>query len=179
MGFIRANAVVASLLLCGAANAMQVKWTLTDVFFENGSRLTGSFVFDSAAPDNPVFLDGAYFNIPQYYSDVDLSVTGTVSYFDCSQQPACIGQSSSDLLVLDEASGAFFLNLEMGFPDLRGRTGVVQVNGSVYSDATWPGYVYQPFSGKLVGAVVPIPAAVWMFGSGLVALFVMARRRLL
>jgi hypothetical protein len=56
--------------------------------------------------------------------------------------------------------------------------GTIQFQGT-YSQLTWTNPQYEHWSGFTVGApvAVPIPAAVWLFGSGLLGLIGVARRR--
>jgi hypothetical protein len=56
--------------------------------------------------------------------------------------------------------------------------GTIQFQGT-YSQLTWTNPQYEHWSGFTVGApaAVPIPAAVWLFGSGLLGLIGIARRK--
>jgi hypothetical protein len=48
------------------------------------------------------------------------------------------------------------------------------IPGNIIDNGSWPGFSME-FNGTLT--VVPVPAAVWLFGSGLLSLVAMARRK--
>ena len=181
--FTRAKALFPALLALLAATtvtAAPVRWTLQDVTFEDGGTAVGSFVFDA---DLEVFSDIAFnttlgiFDVSgQSYSAVHptLSAAANGGWFvidgrpDLSFTQALLMAFQEDLtnaggtVALHTQASLVFPNftaeLYCDFPDCRGRIARHFATGSV------------------VGAVVPVPAAVWMLGSAPALLGVVRRR---
>lgn len=146
--------LLAVTVLSMPAVSAPVEWTLNEVEFDDGSTMSGSFVFDATG-----------------YLSISTTLTcGSI----------CIGSS---LASIAEGGDENFLNVffrdDLGsqwaaalffVAPLSDAGGVVVLSKATSSLLTLPSGtpVAYVVSGSLVGVgVVPIPAAVWLFGSAL------------
>lgn len=173
----------ACLLCCAVSlHAAPITWVLEDVTFEDGAIATGSFVFDA---DSNSVLD---WNIGVSGGDVwvfpDFSYTpATITAIGVFQAGA--GQSLQ-FFVDGNAPGG---TPESRLLSLTTDTALTNAGGSVslLSQVSTPDGMFEsvecyncnPFrlivSGTLTA--IPLPAAFWLFGSGLIGLIGLARRR--
>jgi hypothetical protein len=151
--------------MSSSAFAAPVTWTLYDAFFDGGGSATGQFTYDASL---------------NVYSDVQITTTPweaggfpSAASFDDST----IIDSSYENLLLE--NGVVYEEINMFFGQGEGLTdagGTVSlfIRSTIVGTATLrratAGYV------STVSAV-PVPAAVWLFGSGLVGLIGVARRK--
>lgn len=190
---------VAAVLLANAAIAAPVTWTLQDVVLNDGTLVNGYFVYDADAPidmctgqivletDPPCPVEStqsstAYsdWNLNFFTSENSFRVyTDPVSYTDKSDQDnfsvSCYfdcGTGIYDIGFLTPDMG-IYLMLDFASP-LTNSGGVINLltgwgTGLRFTSGVG-GYEYSVVSGSVIANVVPIPAAVWLFGSALAAL---------
>jgi hypothetical protein len=193
---IRPKCLCAWLVLtiwANTASAVPVRWQFQDVLFSDGASLTGSFIFDTDAPtypvpDSPDQVDG--------YSSVNISANASERFLfewqadyaeECKSEDC--GYSGANRLYTVPVSGDCGFettvcqrNLGIQFDRSLNSTGSpIAVSGYEYYDVRTPGGGTnwgdrRIVSGYVIGTVVPLPAAIWAFGSGLVALGWMRRR---
>jgi hypothetical protein len=160
------------LLGMATANAVPVTWVLNGVTFDDGNMATGSFVYDA---DTDLYIDVSistlfdYQIIPTHYNEVsawpgDLDNT-TLSLYKEEFEEITAYQ---DLI---------FLYFDQALSNAGGTVGVTGWESS----ATTVGLSqassadHDIVSGTVVSAV-PVPAAVWLFGSALAGLGWMRRK---
>lgn len=172
--------LIAILILLGAgpATAVPVQWVLNDVTFSDdlsgdvylGASLTGSFVYDADT---------------NTYSDINLLAEAGSAYFwedwlyTFGVEP---GSNSGELLIAtgDGSAPSVPCGFDFCYKVLSlDFAGVLTNAGGLVSIDTLSGGSYEQFvpsccvferqiiSGTLTGSVVPLPAAVWFFASGL------------
>jgi hypothetical protein len=156
--------VVVLLLVAGSAQATPVTWTLNDAAFGDGSSLTGSFVYDAATNTysgvnivsswwdygaSGVVNSFANANLLFVTQELDRTFDDLCEYRDRTSDPSCYEVSLRFSESLTSAGGT--ISLESG-----GETEWGHLNDTISR-------------GNLSGNVsaVPVPAAVWLFGSGL------------
>ena len=169
------------LLGWGAAWAIPVQWTIHDLIFADGSEMTGSFVFDADlmnnasytqyGEDEPTYYTAgyseSYFEYEPFPEDPNPWGGYSIEYVNCYESPACFTTGTGN--------DAIYLNYTVfplphwEWPDVD----IVLIfdeltNAGGYRELRVYGETLQ--SGYLMGTVVPIPAAVWLFGSALAAL---------
>ena len=172
-----------SLAMCGVSQAAPVVWTFENVRFEDGGVLQGSFTYDADT-----------FSV----SSVDFRTTARIGSFSGSSYDLCVtycdiavelfpgGQAlafGNTALEPDGPPNAVrflavfdsFLTNAGGRVDLRPGTCFLSCEAYLQNNGT---SAFRPTrSGYLVGEVVPVPAAVWLFGSALAALSGMRRKK--
>jgi len=160
----------------GSAFSVPVTWTLQDAIFDDGGSATGSFVYDA---DLEVFADieitttaGSVFDGQHYQhatfflTDVSLGVT-TADQADLTGLPAlAMFFTGGGFIPMTNAGGTLLLDSAGG----EGYCGVPSCAGADL-DLDLREFV----SGSITA--VPIPAAVWLFGSALAGLGWMRRKQ--
>lgn len=167
--------VISVLLLATAiyfyapsARAALVTWTLDGVTFADGSLATGSFNFDADgglfSGVNVTTIPGA----PLLSLNYDRVGSGSSSTF--------VGLESGPIPAITLAT--FDLALLAAMTDAGGTIGL-DLTASGETLPTPPGGVRTLTAGSIIGApaVVPLPAALPLFLSGLVVFALVARRR--
>lgn len=177
--FARLAAALALVACAPASWAMPIQWTLSDVLFEDGGTASGSFIYDAST---------------NAYSAISITTSGG-SLTPNATFTALVSGTSGDAVLVPTAgpnlTGSNLLQLIFQFP-------LTNAGGTVY--------LYDPFFpaassyqgsclnaactsqdfGRLVvdggiisgaPAVVPVPAALWMFGAGLGVLGIVRRRQ--
>jgi hypothetical protein len=167
------------LLGCGSAWAIPVTWTLENVF--SGDRaFTGSLDYDADT--------NAYSNIDIFYDYDDPEGDGYHYFYETTvaQHNGEYFESDSTQALLypayDFPEHYDFLLLVFNSPltnsggdiSLSSASGIY--NQYIYDGGTITG-VSAITSGSITANVVPIPAAVWLFGSALAGLGWMRRRK--
>lgn len=194
------------LLGCGSVSAVPVHWTLNNVVLEHQNTLggsseiryfnvTGSFVYNADTneySDISVTTDPSTF--PPLTSDVwpGQTYTGDNFHYDATSSfysgPLTSANSEGITLAASFYNGALFwlqnglrLSYESPLTNAGGSVALAldgasfeRLNGEIAGCCLDHRYVV---SGSLNGTVVPIPAAVWLFGSSL-GLLGWIRRRL-
>jgi hypothetical protein len=177
------RSILAVLLfaLSVTVNATPVQWTLQDVVFNDGGSATGSFFYDA---DTNV------------YSDISITTTaGSLSagqfyeFENPELNPSAWGLKLVAIADPITGTAAFNLNLNTstGIPkSMTNAGGTIDLGTNAFEAACyWNGYSNcTSFGGVgsrnvLTGTVsaVPIPAAVWLFGSALAGLGWMRRKQ--
>jgi hypothetical protein len=172
------------LLLAGTAQAIPVTWTV-DGIFDDGGTLTGTFVFDADT--------GSYTNI-------NLSSTDYSTYYEpySTEYDAGTAQFGAELTYSDftvwDASGLFvqgqarlapseYIGLDIfwgaALTNAGGTYSLVNGRGRTYTTNLSVDAGHGPIRAIASGTVstVPIPAAVWLFGSALAGLGWMRRKQ--
>ena len=154
--------LVLFFLLSAAASAAPVTWTLNDVLFNDGATATGSFDYDASTGSYSAinivttasqnWTGETYTNQWSGSSDQYFTMTGITSTFNILRL---------EYIAPLTASGGV-INLQLGEPQF----------GSLESDSIDFRYI----SAGTVSAV-PVPAAVWLFGSALAGLGWMRRKQ--
>lgn len=152
------------LFIGGSAQAIPVTWTIDSLFFDDGGTASGSFIFDADTDT---------------YSAVSIvttagSVLGGTTY-NFPSQVVCGGSGGclfveADTPDLTGTSGLFML-LAPGLTNSGGVVGIDygQEAPCAVPDCSGDGAPTRfVTSGQITG--VPIPAAVWLFGSALLGL---------
>ena len=179
--------LITSICMVGAAQAETIRWTLQDALLSDGQSVTGSFDYETVSGDFSnisIFNSGtATWAATEFTQTVDsVSVIPPV---DC-QTHACVflpdGATTGSIaleIVWDNYPG--YLS-EAGTLDLLyGTWSLWRCDNSDCSGLVFPGgaaveFVDGSISGVVVSAV-PIPAAVWLFGSALAGLGWLRRKR--
>jgi hypothetical protein len=156
------------------ASAIPVLWTLNDWTLDTDDTVTGSFVFDA---DLGTISNVNIISNLGSGSESFTFVIGTGVLEFVTVDPGSTDLTGTPLVqgVLDgnmtnAGGGPLFLNTQADpYSSLQG----ICAN----SDCSYyEGPVYFFTSGNITGTVVPVPAAVWLFGSGLLGLLGIARR---
>lgn len=193
MRYLASTAVL--LMVSTRVLAVPVEWTLTDIKFvapATFESVTGSFTYDADTLSVTNVSLGYAFAGPFLYG-VDVSGNGSMIVFTES--------AVTSVTDLDTYSGAAMV---LGFTSALTNAGVETLlvealevpSSSLYlldnpsqivycsggiDNCIYPVGVYSPSisgqSGSIVGTVVPIPAAFWMFGSALAGLGWLNRRQ--
>jgi hypothetical protein len=154
---VRCSVLIALCHWSVAAHAAPVVWTLENVLFDSGPALSGTFIFDADTGE---------------YSNLDVTGSfGNLEAYNPYSGPANLhatvpGFEPQFLLILD-FSGS-----------LTNAGGTYQVSGYEFEGTTvWGGqtFIRDIVSGTVTA--VPIPAAVWLFGSALAGLGWMRRKQ--
>ena len=160
------------LLFTVSANASVVSWTLSNVILSDGQTVTGGFDYDAdtdafsnisitnSGNDSYPSTDYAYYHNGGIYN---ISVSSTLSP-TTGDTLLSLGWLSAGPLT--NAGGTLALNPGLPFGECTNSdcSGVaLNLNGARVA------------SGSI--SSVPIPAAVWLFGSGLLGLVGIARRK--
>ena len=145
------------LLACWNVEAATITWTLDNVELSGGSVFaSGSFDYDATS---------------DVYSNINITSTGTYNSF-----------SSGNAVYLD-ASGSYLSNLAI--LNFNFDTALTDAGGTISTSVEETlFYTFPPLPTLLTGSgfvtaapAVPIPAAIWLFGSGLIGLIGVARRK--
>jgi len=153
------------------ANA-SVTWDLNDFLFDDGTRATGSFEWDEGANtatswnvltvtgSRPGTVYSSSTGIFSFASNID------VIFFSEGSNQFRIGLTDMDLLNTPNAHLDSFSNVSA-----TGSTGFLEcTNCSNVRFGVSGAFLSSP-------SAVPVPAAVWLFASGLAGLFGVARRK--
>jgi hypothetical protein len=151
-----------SYFFSGHAQAALVKWTLDGVTFEDTSSATGSFIHDASTD---MFTEIAIVtNVATHSFSLEPSPLTTISF---------ISSNAADL------TGVTFMSFKLDSP-LTDAGGIVDITLTPGGIGSHEGICGTPdsgcaprsveryiASGSLIGTQVPVPAAVWLFGSAL------------
>jgi hypothetical protein len=162
-------------LLVIPAHAIPVKWTIHDAAFDNGETLSGSFVFDA---DTVTYSD---IQITASWLTTESYTTITNTYY----YGLGVGTWDPDTDEDNSNCQPECYDLYLGFyppPYLTNDGGTVGFGsaGTWYSgyDSEWDEIAYhEAVSGYVTSSAVPVPAAVWLFGSALAGLGWLRRKQ--
>ena len=178
--FISYVTLAASVALSGVANAdvINPKLDIQDLGDDTGASVTAT-TFDIDATAFAIITDGTTIDI----ADQAFALTSTGSFDSVG-----VGLFSGSFDITGGLLSGTFTNLEvfdlgLGFYDFAGD--VTYTGGSLagsLSGGRFEGIIDNSFAGDSIvigklGAVVPVPAAVWLFASGLIGLIGIARRK--
>jgi hypothetical protein len=171
--------VIVALLVSAITNAAPVTWTLNNYVFDDGGTASGSFVMDSVSKEitaaNIVTSSGSAFAGESY----DATVAEYDGIVGRDSFPGFV-QFFSDNLPGRTNETVFVLTIHTGF-DFSGGTyltgaGEFRCNAEIYCATD---NVILREAPALEGFItsVPVPAAVWLFGSALAGLGWMRRKQ--
>jgi hypothetical protein len=159
--------IAAVLAACSfSANAIPVTWTLDNVIMESlvtgrTGALTGSFDYDS---------------ITNEYSNIAILSTGWLDGVDVAMfqttPPLTFGEGNNNGLTLygDTTPADAAVEIQLDYDSaLTGQGGTIDLlySTSIYSYQAFIGYADARMVSAGTISAVPVPAAVWLFGSGL------------
>ncbi|MGI9308973.1 MAG: hypothetical protein ACR2P6_06910 [Gammaproteobacteria bacterium] len=161
--------LIAAAFSASSAQAIPVEWTLNTVQFDDGGTATGSFVYDA---DTDTYTD---FSIQTFWVDPSRSA----GFWD-NGLTAIQSATPTELIVANYFLDSFqelFEELTLNYSGaLTNSGGTYSLSGSerfthIYDDPDL-GIVQDAgdrliVSGTVSTNVIPIPAAVWLFSSGL------------
>jgi len=142
------------LLLSNSASAALVTWTFdTTLYSDLGTEIVGSFVFDADTDT---------------YSDVNITTTSAEPGLD-GFALALVNPASSDNWL--DLIGQFPMSSPGDYITISINPSLTNAGGVVNYDSVMESKTYADYTGgTLIGTVVPVPAAVWLFGSALAGL---------
>ena len=168
---LKSTIVTIALISGFQVQAAPVKWTFGDTLFfgcnAGGTMANGNFVYDAAT--NAI----SDFNIV-----TDSIETGTIcgNFGDTytADVGSAISVSPSEILLSGELGSTLTLQFVTPLTDSGGTVALVPGWSNEANDI---GYIREVELGWLTGTVVPVPAALWLFGFGLIGLIGIARRK--
>lgn len=167
MKIINKICAIVLLGLLGSANAAQVNFELSgnvdyaDPFFNpyglvDGDTITASGTFD----DSTLFAGSGTISFADFGNDMTISV-GSITYSDADDV-----FGGGDLTLL----AGTFDSLDFSTGDGEFDSFLDSFAGDIYLSGTWDASSFSV-------TPVPVPAALWLFGSGLIALAGFTRRK--
>jgi hypothetical protein len=165
------GAFTAGFFFAPASFAVPLTWTLNDIVFEDGGTATGSFVYDADANS---------------YSNIDITTQGGDDSFyggsytqlfapySYSQNSGYV-QTESLLCGVPQDLCGFGLLFESNLTNAGGTKAIIFDN-SISVEIRINSFQDRDITSGTVSAV-PIPAAVWLFGSALAGLGWMRRKQ--
>jgi hypothetical protein len=168
---------IALMFTWGSASAIPVQWTLEDVVFADGGTASGSFVFDADTSTysrtDIVTTSGSILQGQSYHRDGLTNLNPAIVWFLGGSGPAAqLGLVFLPPGVVYEPNGAFGPN---PLTNSGGWLSLDTLNGgevdACYISCYDPLSLSRNFvSGGAFGVAVPLPPAVWLFGSALAGL---------
>ena len=163
-----------------SASAIPVQWTLNSWNLDGGGTATGSFVYDVDVGTNGTFSN---VNITSTLGPSSFTFAGGNA--DANNLEFFMLDPGSDDLTFTEVllaqiggggmtnagGGPLFVLTEKDNNPLSSQSTCDNADCTTVSDPVFL------TSGNITGTVVPVPAAMWLFGSGLLGLVGMARRK--
>jgi hypothetical protein len=170
---------ISSIFIASSVQADTIRWTLQDVLLSDGQSATGSFDYDtdtSSVSNISLFTSGSA-NWDATYFNMSSTISGslTCTYYSCLFAPENATTGSIILeIALDGAWDRFdsldTYDIYRGNALWRCGTDCLEYNSSASTLA-------EVIDGSITGALVPIPAAFWLFGSALAGLGWMRRKQ--
>ena len=174
LGILMRYAIALFLVfVIGPVNAAPVVWTLNDVTFEYGGTAVGSFTFDA---DTGIYseINIQTSNGPQ---NPDNPIQGTSGFLGATHEYLLENTTAGENLraYAGNPSPLYALNLDWA-GGLSNQGGSIELLTGAYSFeySTVYGYRREVTGGSI--SAVPVPAAVWLFGSALAGLGWFRRR---
>ena len=173
------------LLAAGQSVAAPVTWSLNDVSFDDGASLTGTFIYDA---DTNVFSDISILSQGGQGNSGSTAGWDNNVVFASDELGFELLSANSDEINIEQfftcGFGGCLRALSLTFKSsLTNAGGLVSLgSGSIEQLKPFGFEDYVDFrnivSGSVSATVVPIPAAVWLFGSALAGLGIARRRKL-
>jgi hypothetical protein len=168
------------LLTVNVALAVPVRWDLQDWEFANSMTVSGSFVFNADINDA---------GSPLRWTNIDITseIGPTTFNFEGASAVSDVLAFVTGVPGIGDLTGTFALlgELETAMTNAGGTINLVLDGGTNFNSSqtvcttTTCGSSESPvflISGSITGSVVPVPAAVWLFGSALGLLGWMRRK---
>lgn len=161
------NLVLLAFFASANVNAAPVEWTIDSLVFDDGGSGSGSFTYDADT---------------NFYSNIDIVTTSGTSFGGAAYDVVNdFAPNSSDFLVAIIVPFSGAPALQLGFAtQLTNVGGVVTIDYAVESQCgdgcEIPVSDYRSISSGQISAV-PVPAAVWLFGSALAGLGWLRRKQ--
>ena len=172
--------VVFLMVLSFAGHAAVVTWQLVSVTFDDGGVANGSFDYDADTDTfSAINIDTSGGTNPDFLNTPSYGIWGGDPFTTLPQVFETLQTSWPDLTDL---TGAFAMGFIFGSPLTNaGGTIPMGINNSgevICSEATCDAGItkFRVITGGSV-STVPVPAAAWLFGSGLIGLIGVARRK--
>jgi hypothetical protein len=164
----------AAVMSVGSAQAATVSYILDDIFLVDGTQMTGAFDWTYAIGD---FEGGSGVFTAL---EIPWQPTGTLPPLEEPGMVLTIENNQIEIS-LDGNFHDYGLDIILKFVQPLSPTlsSSIDLNTSFF-ECCGNGFKDQPFSSGSISPVVPsvpVPAAVWLFGSGLLGLVGMARRK--
>lgn len=172
-------------LIIAPAQGASIQWDLYNVQFDDGGTAYGSFFYDADTNDfsniDVTTTAGSTFTTDMHYELMNPSLTIDATGLHLTEN----GGTTEDIrafninivAAMTNAGGAFYLHTP---PAPTAFEGVCSDN-TIYCNSFKPNPSRSVISGWVSTSAelnpVPIPAAVWLFGSGLLSLIGAARRK--
>ncbi len=157
------------LFVSGSAFSTPLTWTLNDIVFEDGGTATGSFVYDADANSY------SSINITTQGGDDSLYGGTYTQLFGSYSNTSGYVQTESLLCGVPQEMCGFGLLFESGLTNVGGTKAIIFDN-SISVEIRPNSFQLRDITSGTVSAV-PIPAAVWLFGSALAGLGWMRRKQ--
>ena len=161
---MRKALAVILLFVVGSAQAIPVTWTLDGVTFDDGGIASGSFVYDAD-------VCCTIFDV-NIHTTAGTSMTGA----DYLTNSSLAGNTTTGLNPTG-TTGTLLLLFAEGLTNAGGS--IALVAGPCFASCEFRSDPISATRGVLTGSItaVPIPAAVWLFGSALAGLGWMRRKQ--
>ena len=157
---------LAVIMSVGTAQANTVSYTLDNVFLGTTSQMTGTFEW--------TYDVGKFENGTGIFSE--LFIPGTTQTLEYLNITFDIGKSIEFSLIANLDNDGVDITLVFSNPLSPTQSTLLDLSASKWSlGGTGINNVFR--SGGISLVAVPIPAAVWLFGSGLIGLIAVARRK--
>ena len=163
------------LLAANVAQAVPVQWTLNNWNLTSGGEVTGSFIYD-ADVGGGTFSNVSIWSGSTSFTFAGDNATATQLEFltvdpsnDLTGTPVVLGQFG--IPGMTNAGGTLFVLTQGGTNDNSSLSTCATADCATISNVDFL------TAGNISGTVVPLPAAVWLLGSGLVALGAVSRLR--
>jgi hypothetical protein len=160
----RAVLAVIAFFASVVANAMPVEWTIDSLVFDDGGKGSGTFTYDADTNS---------------YSAIEMIVTTAGTDFAGASYTWVVGNSTGLLARVAPLEGLPALELTFA-ASLTDAGGVIAIVGAgefrCGPECSYPVSTLRGISSGQISAV-PIPAAVWLFGSALAGLGWLRRKQ--
>ena len=157
---------LAAVISAGSARAATVTYTLDNVVQDDSLQMTGSFDWTYTPGE---FLNGSGQFTDLYIPGYGTDISGLTISID-------IENSIEFSNIAPIQFGGVTVTLALQAPLSPTQSALIDLDLSLY-DIERGGLSGVFVSGSITPSAVPVPAAVWLFGSGLIGLVGIARRR--